>query len=145
MWVGVVGGALLLSPSAASVTAKKAKPCTILKPAAIEAIVGAPVSAAGEAGTLQLGCDFDVGAGIGEPGGGFVVIQYYEGTLAKSVWAAAKSGEKVGKLYWDPVTEIASGFKKGKMIAASVTYTPPDPADLREQSLALAKLALSKL
>jgi len=109
-------------------------------------VVGAAVSGPGKGGTLGIGCDFDVGLGIGDPGGGLVVIQVYSGTTAKSVWSAAKAGEKVGKVYWDPTSKIASGYKKPNMVAASISYTggPPE-SEVKAASIALVGLTLKKL
>jgi hypothetical protein len=153
LWRGTIAGAsvltigvfLVASLSGSAAAAKKPKSCTILKASEIETVVGAPVSGPGEGGTLGIACDFDIGPGLGDSGGGLVILQVYSGTTAKGVWSAAQAGEKVGKVYWDAGAEIASGYKKPNMVAASVTYTGGTDSDVKGKSVALVNLMLKKL
>lgn len=134
--------ALAAEPAGA---AKLQKACTILKPAKIEAVVGLPIGEPDGTGS-KVGCSFDIGEGIGSPGGGLVVTQYHTGAIAKNLWSAAKKNqEKVGKLRWDPVSGIASGFKKGKLVAVSVIITGTTDDENKDQALDLVNLALKNL
>lgn len=121
------------------------KACTVLTPAEIEAVVGIPIGAPDGAGS-KYGCSFDVGDGIGSLGGGLVVTQYQTGPIAKTLWSAAKkSQEKVGKIYWDPVSGIATGFRKGKLFAVSVTITGSDDSEHQAQAVDLVDQGLQNL
>ena len=121
------------------------KACTVLTPAEIEAVVGIPIGGPDGAGS-KYGCSFDIGDGIGSPGGGLVITQYQTGPVAKTLWSAAKkSQEKVGKVYWDPVAGIATGFKKGKLFAASVTVTGTDDSEHQAQAVDLVEQGLQNL
>lgn len=147
---GLVVASLLLGTLEASTlepagAAKLQKACTILKPAEIETVVGIPVGEPDGTGS-KFGCSFDIGEGIGSPGGGLVVTQYQTGAIAKNVWSAAKKNqEKVAKLRWDPVSGIASGFKKGKLVAVSVSLTGTTDDENKDQALDLVNLALKNL
>lgn len=125
--------------------AKLQKACLVLTPAEIEEVIGIPIAEPDGAGS-KVGCSFDIGDGIGSPGGGLVITQYQKGAVAKSLWSAAKKNqEKVGKLYWDPVSGIASGFKKGKLVAASVTITGTDDSEQKDEAVELVTIALKNL
>lgn len=149
--VGLVGGGV----SGASVVGeraakKKATSCSLLTASQIEEVVGTTVTGPGDAGTLDIACSYDIGPGLGDPGGGMVIVQYYSGRLGKGVWSAAKAnGEKVGKYYWDPTAEILTGAKKGKVVGMSVTYTgganAPEHGLVQGQSEQLLTLALKKV
>jgi hypothetical protein len=142
---GPLAGTLAASPAEPAGAAKLQKACTILKPAEIEAVVGIPIGEPDGAGS-KFGCSFDIGEGIGSPGGGLVVTQFQTGVIAKNLWSAAKKNqEKVAKLRWDPVSGIASGFKKGKLVAASVSITGTRDDENKDQALDLVNLALKNL
>lgn len=137
-----LGLGMVTTPPAGA--AKKPTACTILASGAIAKIVGAPVSA-GDPGSGGYGCGFDVGPGLGEPGGGLVVLQLYTGPMASSIFSAAKSGEKVGKVYWDPLTGIATANKKGVTIGASYSITGTKAAEHKDQAIALVEAARKAL
>jgi hypothetical protein len=142
---GLLAGTLAAPTAEPAGAAKLQKACTILKPAEIEAVVGIPIGEPDGAGS-KFGCSFDIGEGIGSPGGGLVVTQYQTGVIAKSLWSAAKKNqEKVANLRWDPVSGIASGFKKGKLVAASVSITGTRDDENKDQALDLVNLALKNL
>ncbi|MFA5885051.1 MAG: hypothetical protein WDA60_14465 [Acidimicrobiia bacterium] len=125
--------------------AKLQKACRVLTPAEIETVVGIPIGEPDGAGS-SFGCSFDIGDGIGSPGGGLVITQYQTGNLAKNLWGAAKANqERVGKLYWDPTSGIASGFRKGKLFAVSVTITGTDDAEHQAEAVELVNLGLKKV
>ena len=130
--------------------AKKPTSCTILKATQIAKVLGEPVTGPNEAGTLGIACDFDIGEGLGEPGGGIAIVSYYDKGLAKGVFASIKSaGEKVAgtKAWWDATAESAMVHKKGKLVGVSLTYTSstPSTAELQPKMAALALLAAKKL
>lgn len=144
---GLALGALLVGSIAAASPAGAAlqKACTVLEPSDIEAVVGLPIGEPDGAGS-KAGCSFDIGDGIGSPDGGLVVTQYQKGKIAKNLWTyATQHQERAGALYWDPESGIASGFKKGKLFAASVTITGTDDAEHRDAALALVAEGLQNL
>lgn len=138
-------GMLVVSMADGAGAAKLQKACMILTPSEIEAVVGIPIGEPDGAGS-KFGCSFDIGDGIGSTGGGLVVTQYQAGVVAKTLWSAAKKNqEKVANLYWDPVYGIASGFKKGKLVAVSVSLTGTDDSENKDQALELVDQALTNL
>lgn len=142
---GLLVGALAGSRAEPAGAAKLQKACTILKPAEIETVVGIPIAEPDGTGS-KSGCSFDIGDGIGSPGGGLVVTQYQTGAIAKNLWSEAKRNqEKVAKLRWDPVSGIASGFKKGKLVAVSVSITGTRDDENKKQALDLVNQALKNL
>lgn len=140
--VGVAAIAVSAGPTGA---AKLQKACRVLTPAEIETVIGIPIGEPDGAGS-KLGCSFDIGDGIGSPGGGLVITQYQTGNLAKNIWSATKANqEQVGKLYWDPASGIASGFRKGKLFAVSVTITGTDDAEHQAEAVELVNLGLKNV
>jgi hypothetical protein len=138
--------------TSAAVAAKstRAKSCTLLKPAQMAKVLDAEISKALGAGTGGYACSFDIGDGLGEPGGGLVIVTYYEGSLAKGIYQSAKkSGEKIPgtKALWDTNASTAMISKKGKVIAVNVSYTNDSPStdDLRDEMAELAALGSKKL
>lgn len=141
--------ALAGGPGGATVAAKKKKikACALLTVDEVDAVVaGEPVSnpTPSKSGPASV-CDYDIGEGLGSPGGGLVTVQVYTGTVGKSILGAAKTGEAVGSVYWDPTGAIATGAKKGTVVAASVSVMGTRGADHRDESVALVDAALANL
>ncbi len=130
--------------------AKTAKSCKILKPAKMSDVLDAEVSKANGAGTGGYACSFDIGAGLGEAGGGLVVVTVYDAALGKGILASAKkTAEDIpgSKAIWDTNAQGALVAKHGKVVVVSVSYTNDTPAadDLRAEMAELATLASKKL
>lgn len=146
--VGVVvtTGLVMLPPGAGAEKLQKA--CRVLSPDEIAAVLPYPIGEPDGSGS-KVGCSFDIGEGLGEPGGGLVITQYHTGSVAKSLWAMAKkSREKAGQrhtVYWDPVAGIASGFKKGQLFAVSVTITGRDDTEQQAEAVELVEAGLDNL
>lgn len=133
------------SAAGAAGAAKLQKACTVLTPAQIESVLGIAAGPPDGSGS-KAGCSFDLGDGLGKPGGGLLVTQHYTGSLAKNLWSTAKkSQEKVGKAYWDPVAGIASASRKGQLVAVSISLTGARSADYRTEAVELANLAAKRL
>jgi hypothetical protein len=143
----VLLGLVSVSAGDAAVGTKKKKPapCKLIPLDRVDAIVpGEPVSnpTPTKAGGVPV-CEYDIGEGLGSPGGGLVVIQVYSGVLGRNILAAAKKGEAFGSAYWNPTTAIAIGGKKGTVVAASVMEATS--ADHRDEAVALVNEALGNL
>lgn len=143
----VITCGLVMLPSGAGAE-KLQKACTVLSSDEIAAVLPYPVGEPDGSGS-KLGCSFDIGEGLGEPGGGMVITQYHTGSVAKSLWSTAKkSQEKVGQthtVYWDPGAGIASGFKKGRLFAVSVTITGKDDTEQQAEAVELVEAGLDNL
>lgn len=154
--VAVVLGLALVVGAGPAGAAKKPKSCTLLKAAQISEVLGADVSGPGGAGTLDIACDFDVGPGLGEPGGGILIVQYYErGPIASGVYSAMKDGAEglepgvrvPGTKVWFTPTTGAWVKKKGQVVNVSLSYTLSDPPAEATQDVVveLTELAAKKL
>jgi hypothetical protein len=149
--VGVAAGVALLATAALpAAAAKKPKSCTLLTNAQMTKVTGATVTGPDITGTGGIACSFNIGAGLGEQGGGMVIVSLYTGSLAKGVYGAAKSGaEKIAghRALWDGTSQSAMLFKKGKLVAVNVSYTGdnPPPDQLKPQMAQLAELAAKRL
>jgi len=148
----VVASSVAASPAGA---AKKSKSCKLLKSAQIEKVLGAEVSGPGNSGSLDA-CDFDVGPGLGSPGGGLVIVQYYEkGPLANGVFSAMKNGAEglepgvrvPGTKVWFTPTTGAWVKKKGQLANVSLSYTGTEPTAEATQDVVveLVELAAKRL
>lgn len=151
-----VGFALVGIFAGSAPAAKKPKSCTLLTASKISKVLDQPVSGPGEAGTLDIACDFDIGAGLGEPGGGMVIVEYYEkGPIASAVFQSLKAGLEGykppaarvpgTKVWWDG--KAASIYKNGQLVSVSISFTnsDPPPETLQPQMVALVKGAAKKL
>lgn len=137
------------TPAAAGSGSRKA--CTLLKPAQIEKVLGAPAAKSDVEGTEVAGaesCSYDVGPGLGEPGGALVTVTYYSGALAKGIGADIKTrAEPISKgVVWDPLVAVAYVVKPKQVVGVSVSYTSSDPpADqLMPETAKLAKAAAKR-
>jgi hypothetical protein len=131
-------------PAAAGSGSRKA--CKLLKPAQIEKVLGAPAAKSDLEGTQVAGaesCSFDVGPGLGEPGGAHVVGTYYAGPIARGIGADIKTrAEPLSKgAVWDPLISGAYVVKPKKIVGVSVSYTSSDPPadELQDEMAKLAK------
>jgi len=135
--------------------AKKPKSCTLLKAAQIAKVLEVDVTGPGNSGSLDA-CDFDVGPGLGSPGGGLVIVQYYgKGPLANGVFSAMKDGAEglepgvrvPGTKVWFTPTTGAWVKKKGKLANVSLSYTGTEPTAEATQDVVveLVELAAKKL
>jgi len=158
--VVVTAAALALAGSMAvgleSASAKKAKSCTLLKASEISKVFGVPVTGPGDAGTLDIACSFDIGPGLGEAGGGSLIVQYYKkGPVASTVFSQMKAGtegykdpgKRVAgtKVWWDGADAWAE--KKGKVVSIGASYTnnDPTPESVQDEVVKLAKRARKKI
>ncbi len=136
--------------------AKKPKSCRLLKASQISKVLEQEVSGPGDAGTLDIACDFDIGAGLGEPGGGTVIVQYYKkGPVASTVFAQMQKGTegykdpgqrvRATKVWWDGADAWVR--KKGAVVVVGASYTndDPPPETLQDQMVELAQVASKKL
>jgi hypothetical protein len=137
---------VLLAVAAGPAFAKSgSKACKLLKPAQIEDTLGAPAKRSTAQGTQVAGaesCAYDVGPGLGEPGGGLVVITYYSGPIASGVGSDIKSRAErlTGSAVWDPLIEVAYVVKSKKIVGVAVSYTNQQPST-EELKPAMAELA----
>ncbi len=142
----LVAGAAV--PAAAGSGSRKA--CKLLKPAQIEKVLGAPAAKSDVEGTQVAGaesCAYDVGPGLGEPGGALVIVTYYSGALAKGIGADIKTrAEPLSEgVVWDPLVAGAYVVKPKKVVGVSVSYTSSDPpADQLQPETATLTKAASK-
>jgi len=144
--VAVVVGA---SPVAAGSGSSKA--CKLLKPAQIEKVLGAEAQRSDTEGTQVAGaesCAFDVGPGLGEPGGALVVVTYYSGPIVQGIGADLETrAEALTKgVVWDPLVEVAYVVKPKKIVGVNVAYTSGDPSteELMPDVAKLAKAAAKR-
>jgi hypothetical protein len=141
---------------AASATAKKPRPCTLLKASEISKVFGVTVTGPGNAGTLDIACSFDIGPGLGEAGGGSLIVQYYKkGPVASTVFSQMKAGtegykdpgERVAgtKVWWDGADAWVE--KKGNVVSIGASYTnnDPTPDSVQDAVVKLAKRARRKI
>lgn len=150
--------ALLLSAALVTATASPAragsssrKACKLLKPAQIEKVLGAPAAKSDAEGTQVAGaesCAFDVGPGLGEPGGALVIVTYYSGPIARGIGADIETrAEPISKgVVWDPLISGAYVIKPKKIVGVSVSYTSDDPPpdELRPETAELTKAAAKR-
>jgi hypothetical protein len=136
--------------------AKRPKSCTLLTAKQISKVLNADVTGPNGAGTLDIACDYDVGPGLGEPGGGLFIVQYYEkGPVGSTVFAQMKKGLEG---YRDPGTRIpgtpvwwdgADAWlkKKGQVVTVGASYTnnDPPPEASQDEFVELVQLAGKKL
>ncbi len=140
----------------ANAVAKHPKSCTLLKASQIAKVMGVPVTGPGDAGTLDIACSFDIGPGLGEPGGGSFIVQYYKkGPIASVVFAQMKEGtegykepgQRVPgtKVWWDGADAWVQ--KKGKVVSVGASYTnnDPPPDAVKDAVVELAQRASKKL
>ena len=148
--------ALVLAGAGPAVAAKKKpKSCTLLKSAQISEVIEGEVTGPNGSGTFDA-CDFDVGPGLGRPGGGILIVQYYEkGPVATAVFSAMKDGAEgfepgvrvPGTKVWFTPTTGAWTKKKGQAVNVSLSYSSDDPSAAATQDavVALTELAAKKL
>jgi hypothetical protein len=137
------------SPVAAGSGSRKA--CKLLKPKQIEKVLGAEAQRSKVEGTQVAGaesCAFDVGPGLGEPGGGIVVVTYYSGPIAPGIAADVETREEplAKGVVWDPLVEVAYVIKADKVVGVNVSYTNRDPSteELRPDMAKLARAAFKR-
>ncbi len=137
------------SPAAAGSGSRKA--CKLLKPAQIEKVLGAEAQRSDTEGTQVAGaesCAFDVGPGLGEPGGALVVVTYYSGPIVSGIGGDLESrAEPLTKgVVWDPLVEVAYVVKPKKIVGVNVSYTNRDPSteELMPDMAKLAKAAAKR-
>jgi hypothetical protein len=140
--------ALIAAPAGA---AKARNACKLLKPAQITKVLGAPAARSDVAGAAVAGgesCAFDVGPGLGEPGGGMVVVTYYSGALAKGFATDVKTRSQplTKGAVWDPDIESAFVIKRDSVTGVNVSYTSDSPSteELKPQMAKLAKAAAKR-
>jgi hypothetical protein len=136
-----------VSPATA---AKKPRSCTLLKPTQMAKVLDAEVGTAGKPGTGGYACPFVVGKGLGEPGGGLVVVTYYGTALAKNLWKTTKGSTEAiqaSKARFDADAGAAYVYKHRQLVGVSVSFTSNQPSsdELLPQMGALAELAAKKL
>jgi hypothetical protein len=128
------------------------KACKLLKGAAIRKVLGAPAKVDPDAQGTQIGgaesCAYAVGDGLGEPGGGLVVLTHYTGGVADGI--ASEFEPRVTPLgkgvVWDATLDVAYVVKKGNVVGVNITYTSDDPpsAELQSEAAALARAAAKR-
>lgn len=135
------------TPGVSSVAVKKSTACSLLTSEQVSTIVGAPVGAPtpSKSGGVSV-CDYDIGDGLLSPGGGLVVTQLYRGVLGANIFSAAKNtDEKVGAVYWNAESGIATARRKGATIAGSISVAGTRSGDHRDDSVALVTEAMKKV
>lgn len=128
----------------AAVPAKKAAACALLTGDEVAEIVGSPSSEARPARSVTGAsvCDYETGEGLGSAGGGLVVVQVYTGKLGSTIYATAKrNNEKVGSVYWDGKTGIATTRAGKSTIATSYTVIGVDAGGNQDAVVGLAAAA----
>jgi hypothetical protein len=137
------------SPAAAGSGSRKA--CKLLKPKQIEKILGAEAQRSSVEGTQVAGaesCAYDVGPGLGEPGGGLVVVTYYSGPIAPGIAADVETREEplAKGVVWDPLVEVAYVIEADKVVGVNVSYTKRDPSteELKPDMAKLARAAFKR-
>jgi hypothetical protein len=142
--------ATLAAATGVSAAAER-KACKLLKPAAIEKVLGAPAARSDTEGTQVAGaesCGYDVAPGLGEPGGALVVVSYFSGPVASGVGADIKTrAEAISHgAVWDPLVDAAYVIKSKRVVGVSVTYTSSDPPaeELKPEMAKLAKAAFKR-
>ena len=125
-----------------------AKACKLLKPAQIEKVLGAPAAKSDVEPTQVAGaesCAYDVGPGLGEPGGGMVIVSYYSGPIAQGIGADLETrAEPVSKgVVWDELIAGVYVVKPKKIVGVSISYTSNDPPaeELKPEAAKLVKAA----
>jgi hypothetical protein len=88
--IGVVTIALAVVATDVADAATKPKSCTLLKPSQMSKVLGDEVTGPDITGTSGTACSFNIGGGLGEPGGGLVIVTYYSGSVAKARRAAVR-------------------------------------------------------
>jgi hypothetical protein len=146
---GLLAGASTRLPAYSATGAKhkkKVTACKLMTVDQIDAIVaGEPVGRPNASSVPQGSvCDYDIGEGIGTPGGGSIVVQVHTGTVGKNIFNAAKKNEAVGSVYWNPETTIATGRSHGATVSVAVSVMGTSGADHRDEAVALVTRALKK-
>ena len=148
--VVVAASALALGLPAGAVSTTKT--CKLLKAAKVAKVLDAPAAVdpdGGDGPASGIGtCSYDVGPGLGEPGGALVIVTYYTGALADNTAAEFKSrATSLSKrVVWEPNLEVAYVVKKGKLVGVNIAYTSSDPpaTELQDEAAALARAAAAR-
>jgi hypothetical protein len=132
--------------------ASSPKICKALRTATIEKVLGAPAKVDRDAQGTQIAsaqsCAYSVGPGLGEAGGGLVILTSYKGGVADGIAAEFEPrATSLGKgVVWEPTLEVAYVVKKGKVVGINITYTSSDPpsSELQDEAAKLARAAAKR-
>jgi hypothetical protein len=139
---------MVVAHASPATAAKELGACKVLKTKQMTKVLGQPVSGPGTPTTNA--CGFDVGPGLGEPGGGLVTVILYRGQLAKSIWAGIEPSTEAipgTKARYEEEQETAYVNKKKGLVGINLAFTSDDPpsSELRTEAGKLATAASKRV
>jgi hypothetical protein len=153
--LGAFGGVVLAAPVGASVAAKAAKSCKVLKQTEIERVMGQPTAKGTKGLTTRISgtCNWEVAATADLPEGTVSVhLQTFGADVAYETNSELPDVEKVpelGKAYYDPRTGALTLLKGSKLVTVQAVFIQIDggigQVDRKDECIELMKLAKKRV